>query len=148
MIFSPTRLEDAYLIDGSERDRAWPDLERLSRWPPAASVSIICVFNDPEVRRGCLDRSIAEHRDEAAVEYLPIDNVDGSFATAGAALNHGASLASHDYLVFVHQDVYLHSLAALERPRARSPTTEDRRSSARSASTRRAADRGPRSATG
>lgn len=77
-------------------------------------VSIICVFNDPEVRRRCLDRSIEKHRDEATVEYLSIDNVDGSFATAGAALNYGASLASHDHLVFVHQDVYLHSLRALE----------------------------------
>ena len=77
-------------------------------------VSIICVFNDPEVRRDCLDRSIEEHRGDSAVEYLPIDNVDGKYATAGAALNHGASLASHDYLAFVHQDVYLHSLRALQ----------------------------------
>ena len=77
-------------------------------------VSIICVFSDPEVRRKCLDRSIEAHRDEATVEYLPIDNVNGRFATAGAALNHGASLATHDHLVFIHQDVYLHSLRALE----------------------------------
>ncbi len=79
-----------------------------------APVSIICVFNDAEVRRRCLDRSIEEHRRDADVEYLPIDNTDGSFSTAGAALNHGASLASNDHLVFVHQDVYLHSLRALE----------------------------------
>jgi hypothetical protein len=77
-------------------------------------VSIICVFSDAEVRRRCLDRSIEEHRHEATVEYLPIDNTEGSFPTAGAALNHGASLASNDYLVFVHQDVYLHSLRELE----------------------------------
>ena len=89
------------------------------------------------MRRGCLDRSIADHRDEAMVEYLPIDNVDGRFETAGAALNHGASLARHDHLVFVHQDVYLHSLAALEAAAARSPTTPGSGSSARSASTRR-----------
>ena len=83
-------------------------------------VSIICVFNDPDVRSRNLDRSIEDHRDEATVEYLPIDNVDGSFATAGAALNHGASLAEHDYLAFVHQDVYLHSLRALEAAARRS----------------------------
>jgi hypothetical protein len=77
-------------------------------------VSLICVFSDAEVRRQCLDRSIEEHRGEADVEYLPIDNTDGSFPTAGAALNHGAALASNDYLVFVHQDVYLHSLRRLE----------------------------------
>ena len=61
-----------------------------------ASVSIVCVFNDPEVRRACLDRSLEAHPHEAEVEYLPIDNVDGSFATAGAALNIGASLARHE----------------------------------------------------
>jgi Glycosyltransferase like family len=78
-------------------------------------ISIICVFSDAEVRRLCLDRSIDEHRREADVEYLPIDNTDGSFPTAGAALNHGAALATNDYLVFVHQDVYLHSVRRLER---------------------------------
>lgn len=77
-------------------------------------LSIVCVFNDPEVRSRCLDRSISEHHHEATVEYLPIDNSDGSFASAGAALNHGATLARHDIVVFVHQDVYLHSLRALE----------------------------------
>jgi hypothetical protein len=78
-------------------------------------VSIVTVFNDLEMRRACLDRSIDAHRHEApSVEYLPIDNGAGAFATAGAALNHGAGQAKHDYVVFVHQDVYLHSLAALE----------------------------------
>jgi hypothetical protein len=78
-------------------------------------VSVICVYSDAEVRRHCLDRSIAERADGVAIEYLPVDNTAGAFETAGEALNHGASLASNDYLVFVHQDVYLHSLHALER---------------------------------
>jgi hypothetical protein len=78
-------------------------------------VSVICVFSDAEVRRRCLDRSIADGGGDARIEYLPIDNTNAAFATAGAALNHGASLASNDYLAFVHQDVYLHSLEALER---------------------------------
>lgn len=78
-------------------------------------VSIVTVFNDIEMRRACLDHSIDAHRREApSVEYLPIDNTDGTFASAGAALNHGAGQASHDYVVFVHQDVHLHSLVALE----------------------------------
>jgi hypothetical protein len=78
-------------------------------------VSVICVFSDAEVRRRCLDRSIAERRSEAEIEYLPVDNTTGAFKTAGAALNHGAALATNDFLAFVHQDVYLHSLEALER---------------------------------
>jgi Glycosyltransferase like family len=78
-------------------------------------VSIVTVFNDAEMRRACLDASVEAHRDEAPdVEYLPIDNSGGAFASAGAALNHGAASARHDYVVFVHQDVRLHSLAALE----------------------------------
>jgi hypothetical protein len=80
-----------------------------------APVSIVCVANDIGVRERCLDRSIADHLHEAPeTEYLPIDNSAGAFASAGEALNHGASTARHDVLVFVHQDVYLHSLAALE----------------------------------
>ena len=78
-------------------------------------VSIVTVFNDPDVRRDCLDRSFEAHRAQAPdSEYLPIDNTAGAFPTAGAALNHGASQARHDHVVFVHQDVYLHSVAALE----------------------------------
>jgi hypothetical protein len=79
-------------------------------------VSIICVFNDPEVRRHCLDRSIERLRaDSLEVDYVPVDNVDSAFSSAGAALNHGATLGRNDYFVFVHQDVYLHSIEALER---------------------------------
>jgi hypothetical protein len=82
--------------------------------PRRAPVSIVCVFNDPEIRRLCLDRSIEEHRRDGEIEYVPVDNVEGRFATAGTALNHGASLARHEHLVFAHQDVYLHSPAALQ----------------------------------
>jgi hypothetical protein len=81
-----------------------------------SSVSIVCVYNDPAVRRECLDRSVRAHgRHDADVEYLPVDNVDGRYRSAGAALNHGASLARNDVIVFVHQDVFLHSLAAVVR---------------------------------
>lgn len=80
-----------------------------------APVSIVTVFNDPEVRSACLDRSLEAHRAEAPeTEYVPVDNTGGAFASAGAALNHGAAQARHDHVAFVHQDVYLHSLTALE----------------------------------
>jgi hypothetical protein len=78
-------------------------------------VSVVTVFNDPAVRESCLDRSIEAHRDDALdVDYVPVSNVDGAFASAGAALNHGVGQSRHEYVVFVHQDVYLHSLTALE----------------------------------
>ncbi len=84
--------------------------------PVNSSVSIVCVYNDPAVRRECLDRSVRAYgRHAPGVEYLPVDNVDGRYRSAGAALNHGASLAGNDVVVFVHQDVFLHSLAAVIR---------------------------------
>jgi Glycosyltransferase like family len=78
-------------------------------------VSIICVFNDALVREQCLDRSIERHRSEVDdLDYVLVDNRDGTFASAGAGFNFGAAHARHDHLVFVHQDVVLHSLSALE----------------------------------
>jgi len=82
-------------------------------------VSIICVFNDEPVRVQCLDSSIERHRSEVDdLDYVVVDNRDGAFSSAGAAFNIGASRARHDHLVFVHQDVVLHSLTALERAAA------------------------------
>lgn len=81
---------------------------------PSASVSIVCVYNNPTVREQCLDRSIQALAHEAPdLEYLPIDNVHGTYPSAGAALNHGASLSKNEVIVFAHQDVFLHSLTAL-----------------------------------
>jgi hypothetical protein len=77
------------------------------------------VFNDAPVREHCLDSSIERHRSEVEdLDYVQVDNRDGAFPSAGAAFNFGASRARHDHLVFVHQDVVLHSLAALERAAA------------------------------
>ena len=47
-------------------------------------------------------------------ELIAVDNCEGKFETAGAALNHGAAQARNDVVVFAHQDVYLHSLPELE----------------------------------
>jgi Glycosyltransferase like family len=81
----------------------------------SASISIICVYNNLAVRQQCLDRSIQALSAEAAdVEYLPIGNESGTYQSAGAALNHGVSLAVNDVIIFVHQDVFLHSLTALK----------------------------------
>ena len=78
------------------------------------SISIVCVYNSPAVRRDCLDRSIEALAAQAEAEYIPVDNVNGTYPTAGAALNAGVARAANDVVVFAHQDVYLHSLAALQ----------------------------------
>jgi hypothetical protein len=81
-----------------------------------APVSIVCVFNDLEVLESCLTRSVVSGLSDAPqTEFLPVDNRNGEFPSAGAALNHGARLAHNSVVVFVHQDVILHSLAELER---------------------------------
>ena len=79
----------------------------------SSGISIVCVFNDPAVRRECLDRSIDAYDGGLDVDYIPIDNTTHAFTSAGAALNHGAAQARHPVVVFVHQDVYLHSLDRL-----------------------------------
>lgn len=73
-------------------------------------ISIVCVFNDLEMRQDCLDRSIAAYTGDVGVDYIPVDNRQQEFTSAGAALNHGAASARYDVVVFVHQDVYLHSI--------------------------------------
>lgn len=76
-------------------------------------ISIACVFNDPDVRRECLDRSVEAYRGGLDVDYIPVDNTAHAFTSAGAALNHAARQARHPLVVFVHQDVYLHSIDRL-----------------------------------
>lgn len=78
-----------------------------------SGLSIVCVFNDPEVRADCLDRSLRAYSGGVRVDYVRVDNTAHAFTTAGAALNHGARLARHDVVAFVHQDVYLHSVERL-----------------------------------
>lgn len=83
--------------------------------PQRVPVSIICVYNNSQVLRDCLEASLHAGLNDAPItEFIAIDNTHGAFPTAGAALNYGASRARNSILVFVHQDVYLHSLPALE----------------------------------
>jgi hypothetical protein len=78
-------------------------------------VSIVCVYNDADVLESCLKRSVdAGLASAPGTEFIGVDNRAGRFPTAGAALNHGAASAHNDVVVFVHQDVVLHDLPALE----------------------------------
>jgi len=76
-------------------------------------MTIACVYNDPAVRRHCLDRSIEAYDGPVEVEYLPVDNTEHVHTSAGSALNHAVRQATHDVVVLVHQDVYLHDLDRL-----------------------------------
>ena len=82
---------------------------------PRTPVSILCVSNNAEVLNDCLARSVEAHRLTAPeTELIVVENSQREFSSAGAALNHGVTLAHNDVCVFVHQDVYLHSLIRLE----------------------------------
>jgi len=82
---------------------------------PRIPVTIICVSNDVVVLNACLQRSVNEGRTTAPLtELIVIENADKQFSTAGAALNYGVGQARNAVCAFVHQDVFLHSLARLE----------------------------------
>lgn len=108
---TPRSRERSYPRPTTSASPSPESVERLRRNP----VSVICVFNDAQVRRDCLDRSFEESSADAPrSELIALDNTSRQFSSAGEALNHGVSIARHDYVAFVHQDVYLHSLVALE----------------------------------
>jgi len=84
---------------------------------PSTTISIVCVYNDLAVRQECLDRTVHKYinsRDsDTVIEYIPVNNIHGTYPSAGSALNYGASIAKNDIIVFVHQDVLLHSVEAV-----------------------------------
>ena len=50
------------------------------------------------------------------VEIVPLKNYNNcNFSSAAKALNYGGKMAKGDILIFMHQDVYLHDPAALEK---------------------------------
>jgi hypothetical protein len=78
-------------------------------------VSLVCVFNDPDVLHGCLQTSFERLTPTAPESQLiAVDNTTHAFTSAGSALMHGAEQAQHEVVAMVHQDVVLHSLTALE----------------------------------
>jgi hypothetical protein len=72
-------------------------------------ISVICVYNDSNIVQTCLLESLSEQ--ETGCETIIIDNAQNRFKSAAAALNWGATRASGEYIMFVHQDVVLPSKA-------------------------------------
>lgn len=66
-------------------------------------ISVICVFNNKQILESYLVRSLPEAGDD--YELILVDNTEGRFSSAAAALNHGSCGAKGDYLLFVHQDL-------------------------------------------
>jgi hypothetical protein len=69
------------------------------------TISAICTYNNEQILKACLLKSLSEQK--TAFETILIDNTQGRFTSAAAALNWGATQAAGDYMMFVHQDVDL-----------------------------------------
>ena len=65
--------------------------------------SIVCVYNNPDMLEGCLQKSL--NGQDSQYELISIDNTQGRFTSAAEALNCGADKAKGEYVIFVHQDV-------------------------------------------
>lgn len=70
--------------------------------------SILCTYYNKQVFDQYTNKSILEQEYDD-LEFIPIDNSDGRFSSAGQAYNDKAFKAKGDYLIFVHQDVKLYS---------------------------------------
>lgn len=68
-------------------------------------VSIICVYNKTFPLREQLLKSLEIQK--AKYELILIDNRNNKFKNAASALNHGASQAHGEYLIFSHQDIII-----------------------------------------
>jgi len=90
----------------------------------APRFSVISVFNRQETLDGILKASLESER-EAMYETVFLDNRDGRFESAAAALNAGADRATGEYLLFVHQDVELSGDNWLDRADAYLQSTPD-----------------------
>jgi glycosyltransferase involved in cell wall biosynthesis len=83
---------------------------------PAPLFSIICVYNRPAVLERFLLPSLRTQ--DASHELILVDNQEGQFSSAAAALNSGASRARGEFLMFVHQDVAFYDADFLTRAAA------------------------------
>ncbi|SIS10453.1 glycosyltransferase family 2 protein [Natronorubrum thiooxidans] len=68
--------------------------------------SIISVYNDKRKLENFLERGL-DQQEYRSFERIFIDNREGVYDSAAAALNAGATKASGDYYFFIHQDVKL-----------------------------------------
>jgi len=68
--------------------------------------SVICVFNDQDQLNDILKSGINNQKFEN-FETVFIDNRNGEYGSAAAALNNGAEMANGEFYIFMHQDVKL-----------------------------------------
>lgn len=68
-------------------------------------ISVVCVYNNEQTLSNVLLKSLANQTVE--FELITLDNTDTRFKSAAEALNYGGLNVKGDYIMFVHQDVWL-----------------------------------------
>jgi len=75
-------------------------------------ISIVTCFNDRDILDNFLLKSL--HNQTSEFELIALDNTKNIFKSASSALNFGGKKAKGKYIMYVHQDVDLHSNKWLE----------------------------------
>ncbi|MCW4003154.1 MAG: glycosyltransferase [Candidatus Bathyarchaeota archaeon] len=69
-------------------------------------ISIVICFNNHEILRENLIKSL-EQQHNINFELIAVDNTEKKFSSIPSALNYGGHKATGDYIMFVHQDIFL-----------------------------------------
>jgi hypothetical protein len=75
-------------------------------------ISVVCVYNNEAILKNVLLKSLKSQT--VPFDLITLDNTDSKFKSAAAAYNHGGGTAKGDYIMFVHQDMWLANGAFLE----------------------------------
>ena len=75
-------------------------------------ISVVCVYNNENTLKEVLLKGL--EKQSARYELIALDNRGGKYKSASEALNYGGAKASGDYIMFVHQDMWLGSTTWLE----------------------------------
>lgn len=76
-------------------------------------ISVICCYSDQELLNSMLAKSLKKQNCE--YETIFVDNTNGRFTSAAAALNFGFSQSKGEYVIFAHQDITFNDLHLLEK---------------------------------
>jgi len=68
-------------------------------------ISVVCVYNNESIFTNVLLKSL--QKQTARYELIALDNTSGRFHSAAEAYNFGGASAKGDYIMFVHQDMFL-----------------------------------------
>ena len=68
-------------------------------------ISIVCVYNNEITYKNVILKSLKNQ--SAKFEMIPLDNRNNKYKSAAEALNHGGMKTKGEYIMFVHQDVFL-----------------------------------------